>query len=67
MDIRKAVLNNLKGRSKEDIKGFIQEAVDSKEENAIPGLGILFETAWEKMSDEEKNNMMNLVMRGISQ
>lgn len=66
MDIRKAVLNNLKGKSKEDIKGFIQEAVDSKEENVIPGLGILFETAWEKMSNDEKDNMMNWVMRGIT-
>ncbi|MGB9680136.1 MAG: small acid-soluble spore protein SspI [Thermoanaerobacteraceae bacterium] len=66
MDIKKAVLNNLKGRSKEDIKGFIQDVIDKKEENAIPGLGILFEAAWEKMSFDEKENMMNWVMRGLS-
>ncbi|ABY92699.1 small acid-soluble spore protein I (minor) [Thermoanaerobacter thermohydrosulfuricus] len=66
MDIKKAVLDNLKGRTKEEIKGFIQEVVDSKEENAIPGLGVIFEATWEKLSNEEKDSMMNLIMRGIS-
>lgn len=66
MDIKKAVLNNLKGRTKEEIKGFIQEVVDSKEESAIPGLGVIFEATWEKLDNEEKDSMMNLVMRGIS-
>jgi small acid-soluble spore protein I (minor) len=66
MDIRRIVLDNLKNRSKDEIKGFIQDAVDTKEENAIPGLGIIFEAAWEKMNDAEKNNMMDYVMRGIS-
>ncbi|SNX52711.1 small acid-soluble spore protein I (minor) [Thermoanaerobacterium sp. RBIITD] len=66
LDIRRIILDNLKNRSKEEIKGFIQDAVDSKEENAIPGLGIIFEASWEKMNDTEKNNMMDYVMRGIS-
>jgi small acid-soluble spore protein I (minor) len=66
MDIKRAVLDNLKKRSKEEIKGFIQEAVESKNENAIPGLGVIFEAAWEKMSEEEKDSMMNLIMRGIA-
>lgn len=66
MDIKKAVLDNLKGRTKEEIKGFIQEVVDSKEENAIPGLGVIFEATWKKLSNEEKDSMMNLIMRGIS-
>lgn len=66
MDIKRAVLENLKKRSKEEIKGFIQEVVDSKNENAIPGLGVIFEAAWKKMTEEEKNSMMNLIMRGIS-
>ncbi|AAM24253.1 MAG: Small, acid-soluble spore protein I [Caldanaerobacter subterraneus] len=66
MDIKRAVLENLKRRSKEEIKGFIQEVVDSKNENAIPGLGVIFEAAWEKMTEEEKDSMMNLIMRGIS-
>lgn len=66
MDIKRAVLENLKRMSKEEIKGFIQEVVDSKNENAIPGLGVIFEAAWEKMTEEEKDSMMNLIMRGIS-
>ncbi|AIS52225.1 small, acid-soluble spore protein I [Thermoanaerobacter kivui] len=66
MDIKKAVLNNLKGRTKEEIKGFIQQVIDSKEENAIPGLGVIFEAMWEKMTNEEKDSMMNLIMRGVS-
>ncbi|HHW56385.1 MAG TPA: small acid-soluble spore protein SspI [Clostridia bacterium] len=66
MNIEKAVLNNLKGRTKEEIKGFIQEVVDSKNENGIPGLGVIFEATWGKMTDEEKDSMMNLIMRGIS-
>jgi len=65
MDIRKTILNNLKGKSKDELKEIIQGAVNSRDEYIIPGLGVLFEAAWSKMNDEEKNNVLNLIMRGL--
>jgi small acid-soluble spore protein I (minor) len=65
MDIRSVILNNMKGKSKEEIRGFIQDAVDKKEELALPGMGILFETMWQKSSEEQKNTLMEWLVKAI--
>ncbi|MDD4570728.1 MAG: small acid-soluble spore protein SspI [Tepidanaerobacteraceae bacterium] len=46
MDIRNLVLQNLSGSSKAEVEGYIQETIDTREEEALPGMGILFEVVW---------------------
>ncbi len=64
-DIRELVLQNLAGSSREEIQGYIQETIDMREEEALPGMGILFEVVWSKSNTQEKDNMMNKIMEGI--
>ncbi|MCG1012823.1 small acid-soluble spore protein SspI [Tepidanaerobacter sp. GT38] len=64
-DIRNLVLQNLAGSTREEIQGYIQETIDMREEEALPGMGILFEVVWSKSNDQEKDNMMNKIMEGI--
>ncbi|HPX21056.1 MAG TPA: small acid-soluble spore protein SspI, partial [Bacilli bacterium] len=43
INIRRAVIANLKGSSAEDIKKTIVDAISLGEEKVLPGLGVLFE------------------------
>jgi len=64
-DIRNLVLQNLAGSTREEVKGYIQETIDNREEEALPGMGILFEVVWSKSDANERENMMNKIMEGI--
>ena len=66
LDVRKLVLNNLAGSSKEEVEGYIQETIDNREDDALPGMGILFEVVWQKSDQNEKGSMMNKIMETIS-
>jgi small acid-soluble spore protein I (minor) len=65
MDIRKIVLKNLEGSSKEDIRGYIQDTVDTHEEKALPGMGILLEAAWKVSDDKTKDMIMDTIMKAL--
>ncbi len=65
LDIRNLVIHNLLGSSREEIEGYIQETIDTREEEALPGMGILFELVWDKSDATEKNTMMDKIMQGI--
>lgn len=65
-DVRDLVLKNLSGSSREEVEGYIQETIDTREEDALPGMGILFEVVWQKSSREDKSSMMDKIMEGIN-
>jgi small acid-soluble spore protein I (minor) len=65
MDIRNLVLQNLSGSNREEVEGYIQETIDTREEEALPGMGILFEVVWNQSDPTEKGIMMDKIMQGI--
>lgn len=65
LDIRNLVLDNLSGSSREEIEGYIQETIDTREEEALPGMGILFEVVWNKSDTAERGTLMDRIMQGI--
>lgn len=65
MDLRSLVWKNLEGSSREEIQGYINETIETREEEALPGMGILFETVWQKSSDSERNSMMDKIMETV--
>ncbi|HHV18685.1 MAG TPA: small acid-soluble spore protein SspI, partial [Thermoanaerobacterales bacterium] len=54
LDIRNLVLQNLSGSNREEVEGYIQETIDTREEEALPGMGILFEVVWSRSDKTEK-------------
>lgn len=66
LDIRSLVMNNLSGSSSDEVKGYIQDTIDTREEAALPGMGILFEVVWKKSNEQEKGQMMNKIMEEIN-
>lgn len=65
MDIVEAVINNLKDKSRSEIEDAISDAVNTKNENALPGLGVLLLSTWQNSDNSGRENLLNLIMKGL--
>ncbi len=66
ISIQKHIMNNFKGASKEDIQTSITSSFNDKDEITLPGLGVFFKIVWSKSSDDEKNNILDILKDSLS-
>ncbi|MDG5786943.1 small acid-soluble spore protein SspI [Evansella sp. AB-P1] len=64
-NLRGAILQNVSGNSAEEVEETIVDAVQSGEEKMLPGLGVLFEVYWKNASEEDKQNVLNQISKGL--
>ena len=65
IDIRKYIIENFKEDNEEKIRDSIETTIKFKDEDALIGLGVLFELLWEKSSEEDKNKYLKLINETI--
>ena len=65
IDIRKNIHDNFLKTDIKEIRDSIEDALESKEELALPGLGVFFEILWMNSSPEERNQIINKIKNGI--
>ncbi len=65
IDIRKYIINNFKDDNEEKIRDSIETTIKFKDEDALIGLGVLFELVWEKSNEVEKNNYIKIISECI--
>ena len=65
IDIRKYIIDNFKDENEEKIRDSIETTIKYKDEDALIGLGVLFELLWNNLDEEEKNNHINLISKSI--
>lgn len=65
IDLRKAVLMNIQGSSEEDLRNMIADAIQTREEKALPGLGVLFEIMWNNTDSNVQNQVLGTIQDGI--
>lgn len=65
IDVRKYIINNFKDSTTKDIKSSIEESILSKEDDPLIGLGVLFELVWNNSTEEEKNNILENIKKGM--
>lgn len=65
INIRKSVLDNLKGSTSNDLKKTIIDAINLNKEITLPGLGVLFERLWQASSEEEKDQILKQLLTNI--
>lgn len=65
LDIRKHVINNIKNDNKESIIKVIDEGVQDNDELALPGLGVILELFWLKLSQNEKEKIANIIIKEL--
>ena len=66
IDIRKYIIENFKNDNEEKIRDSIETTIKFKDEDALIGLGVLFELLWENLNEEQKNNNLKIIQNSIN-
>lgn len=67
LNIRKAILHNIKQNSKDELESTIVDAISDGQEKLLPGLGFLFEIIWKQSDEDEKLEMLDTLERGVKE
>lgn len=65
INIRESIKNNFKESNIDDIKESIVSSIKDNDEITLPGLGVFFEILWNNSSDTEKENILNILKKGL--
>ena len=65
IDIRKYIIENFRNDNEEKIRDSIETTIKFRDEDALIGLGVLFELLWNELSDEEKSKDIKAIMNAI--
>lgn len=66
IDVRKYIINNFKEDSVEDIEKSITTSIESKSEDPLIGLSVLFELMWNNSNNETKNTILSNIKKGLT-
>src|SRR5699024_401048 len=67
IDLRKAILHNIKENTPEELEATIVDAISLGEEKVLPGLGYLFEMIWKQSEEEERALMNEALAEGVKE
>lgn len=65
IDIRKYIIDNFKDDNEEKIRNSIETTIEFKDEDALIGLGVLFELLWNNLDEEAKYENIKLIRKSI--
>ena len=65
IDIRTYIMENFKDDNEEKIKDSIETTIKLRDEDALIGLGVLFELLWNNMTEEEKKTNLTKIRTSI--
>ena len=65
IDIRNYIIENFKDDNEEKIKDSIETTIKFKDEDALIGLGVLFEILWNSMTEEQKKEILTQIRNSI--
>lgn len=57
IDLRQAVVHKIHGQSEADLRHMIEGSVDGPEE-ALPGLGVVFEMLWKDVDSAKQDKLI---------
>ena len=66
IDVRKYIVNNFKDDSIEEIEKSIDSSIESKNEDPLIGLGVLFELMWNYSNNDMKNTILSNIKKGLT-
>ena len=66
IDVRKYIVNNFKDDSIEEIEKSIESSIESKNEDPLIGLGVLFELMWNYSNNDMKNTILSNIKKGLT-
>ena len=66
IDVRCYIINNFKDDNVEDIEKSINSSIESKSDDPLIGLGVLFEIMWNNSSNDTKNIILSNIKKGLN-
>ena len=66
IEVRKYIINNFKDDSIEEIEKSIDSSIESKNEDPLIGLGVLFELMWNCSNNDTKNTILSNIKKGLT-
>ena len=67
IDIRNYIIENFTNDSEDKIRDSIETTIKFRDEDALIGLGVLFELVWNKLSEEEKKKQITIIKNSINE
>ena len=61
IDIRNYIIENFKNDNEEKIRDSIETTIKFRDEDALIGLGVLFELLWNSSEEVERNKYIKLI------
>ena len=65
MDIREYIRNNFKNDDESAIETAITDAIKTKAEEPLIGMGVLFETLWINIDEDFKKQILAILKRAL--
>ena len=65
IDVRNYIINNFKNDSPEEIEASINTSIESKSDDPLIGLGVLFEIMWKNSSNNIKDTILKNIKKGL--
>lgn len=66
IDVRKYIINNFKEDTTENIAKSINSSIESKSDDPLIGLGVLFELMWTNSTNETKDTILSNIKKGLN-
>lgn len=64
LDLRQAIVHKVHGSNDADLRGMIEGSVDGPEQ-ALPGLGVIFEMIWKNIDTKKQDELVNIVQEHL--
>ncbi|MFK3938872.1 small acid-soluble spore protein SspI [Alkalihalobacillus sp. NPDC078783] len=64
-NLRGAIMANIHGHSDQEVEATIVDAIQNGEEKMLPGLGVMFEVYWKEANEEQKNEICDMISKGL--
>ena len=65
-NLRNAIIQNVSGNSREQLRKTIVDAIQTGEEKMLPGLGVLFEVIWQNANPDEQQLLLEKLENGLN-
>lgn len=63
--IRGYIINNFKHDKKDVLRKAIEGSIKEQDEETLPGMGVFLEIIWSDSSEEQKEEMLDIIMNRL--
>ncbi|MFG6148319.1 small acid-soluble spore protein SspI [Halobacillus sp. B23F22_1] len=67
LNLRQAILSNVSGHNADQLEATIDDALQKGEEKMLPGLGVFFEMLWKESEEQDRQEILQTLEKGLAE